>query len=135
MSGRRRIAGGERAASEKLLRAAAADRVEATSLRGVAREIGISPPGLSYFLEGTSPHTRTLEKIRAWHHRQVGPNGTSAVTACTALFQLVAHLPHDERGAAIRMILTIVAALHRNRGTQGPPWLAALREEFGAGDE
>jgi pantetheine-phosphate adenylyltransferase len=43
-----------------------AHRVENTSLRGVAREIGMSPTGLKKLLEGTEPPRSTLRKLEAW---------------------------------------------------------------------
>lgn len=42
-------------------------RVEAKSLRGVAREIGMSPTGLKRFLQGTTPYSPTLRRLRRWY--------------------------------------------------------------------
>lgn len=52
------------------LRSAAAARVEATSLRRTAREIGLSPTGLSKFLSGTKPYMKTLRKLRRWFNNK-----------------------------------------------------------------
>lgn len=52
------------------LRSAAAARVENTSLRGAAREIGMSPSGLKKFLLGTSPYAATLRKLRTWFNNK-----------------------------------------------------------------
>lgn len=120
--------------SEKLLRLAVGERVEATSLRNVAREIGISPPGVALFLGGTSPRSATLAKLHAWHREHIGPDGMSAVTACATLHLLVGHLPADERLPAIRLILGIISQLHHQQGSSGPPWLAPLCAEFGVGE-
>jgi AcrR family transcriptional regulator len=115
--------------SEAALRLAAEERVAETSLRHVAREIGMSAPGLSLFLGGASPRTATLEKIRTWHLR--GADGTSVEAARTALYMLASHLPPGgDRVTMIRMALMIIARLHRERGRPGPPWLAPLWDEY-----
>ncbi|HVH11557.1 MAG TPA: hypothetical protein VM759_00825, partial [Longimicrobium sp.] len=51
----------------KHLRETAAARVENTSLRSVAREIGMSPTGLKKFLLGTAPYSPTLRRLRNWY--------------------------------------------------------------------
>ena len=58
-----------RAATVEQLRTAAAARVEHTSLRGTAREIGMSPTGLKKFLSGTPPYSPTLRRILNWYNR------------------------------------------------------------------
>ncbi len=124
----------ERATSEKVLRSAARDRVADTSLRKVAREIGMSPPGLSLFLDGGSLRSETLAKVRAWHVKDTGANVPSVETARTALDLLVAHLVLRDRAPTMRLILDVVAHLHRRKGSEGPPWLAHLCAEFGDGE-
>lgn len=47
------------------IRAAVADRVEKTTLRKVAREIGMTPSGLTKFIGGAVPYRRTLRKLEA----------------------------------------------------------------------
>jgi transcriptional regulator with XRE-family HTH domain len=49
------------------LRDTASARVEGTSLRRVAREIGMSPTGLKKFLLGTAPYSPTLRRLRKWY--------------------------------------------------------------------
>ncbi len=122
--------GGERAASESLLRSAVLERVAETSLRNAAREIGMSPPGLKLFLLGGSPRSKTLEKIRAWHLAH-GSEGPSVDAARGALRLLVCQLPTDERVPVGRLMLAVLAYLHRRRGSRRPRWLAPLREEYG----
>jgi hypothetical protein len=135
MSRARRSSSGERGERVKLLRALAAERVAETSLRAVAREIGMSAPGLALFLDGTSPRHATLEKIHAWHLKGAGADGTSLEAARTSLHMLASSLPPGEyRVRMIRTTLAIVAELHRKQGSQGPPWLAPLYEEYGAED-
>jgi hypothetical protein len=51
------------------LRAFARSRVERTSLRQVAREVGMSPSGLDKFLAGAMPYRKTRRKLEAWYTR------------------------------------------------------------------
>ncbi len=53
------------------LRDAVAETVEQGSLRGVAREIGMSPTGLKKFLGGTDPYGPTLRKLVPWIEQHV----------------------------------------------------------------
>jgi hypothetical protein len=125
--------GGRRAASIEALRVAVEGRAEETSLRQTAREIGMSAPGLSLFLNGSSPRPITLEKIRAWHLAAAGPD-VPVESARTALHALVCHLlPGDGRVRMIRKILATMAQQHRRQGRPFPPWLARLSEDYGVG--
>jgi transcriptional regulator with XRE-family HTH domain len=56
----------ERAVPVTVLRDAVRLRVEGSTLRAVAAEVGLSFSGLRSFLAGTKPHPRTLEKLQAW---------------------------------------------------------------------
>ena len=58
------------AVSVDTLREAVRLRVEDTSLRQTAREIGISHPGLRDFLNGSEPYGPNLLKLREWHARE-----------------------------------------------------------------
>ncbi len=60
----------EPGASLEQLREAIRARVEATSLRQTAREIGISHPALRDLIGGTVPRGRTMARLRAWHERE-----------------------------------------------------------------
>lgn len=37
------------------------------SLRQAAREVGMSPTGLSQFIDGAEPYIPTVRKLRAWY--------------------------------------------------------------------
>jgi hypothetical protein len=41
-------------------------RVETTSLRAVAKEVGMSPTGLSKFLWGANPYAKTMLRLTEW---------------------------------------------------------------------
>lgn len=49
------------------VREAVRQRVDSSSLRAVATEIGMSWSGLRSFLQGGSPHPATREKLIAWY--------------------------------------------------------------------
>jgi hypothetical protein len=51
------------------LRDAAQRHVAASSLRSVAREIGISHQALHAFLHGSEPYGKNLRKLIEWWHR------------------------------------------------------------------
>lgn len=44
--------------------------LDEASLRQAAREVGMSPTGLSKFLDGAEPYARTVKKLRAWYTAQ-----------------------------------------------------------------
>jgi hypothetical protein len=54
------------------IRAALWRYLDGESLRQTAREVGMSPTGLSNFLNGAQPYTPTVRKLRKWYeeHRQ-----------------------------------------------------------------
>lgn len=49
------------------IRATLSGHVELTSLRQAAREVGMSPTGLSNFLGGAEPYMPTLSKLGTWY--------------------------------------------------------------------
>ena len=112
------------------LRDAARRAVEVSSLRQVAREIGLSAPGLSSFLEGASPRRGTVRKLQAWYvRRSTAGTDVSEETARAALDLLVDSLTERKRGKVQRMILDVLGEAHRRGGTEPPPWLDVLRED------
>lgn len=108
------------------LREAARLRVQATSLRKTAREIGLSPTGLQGFLDGTEPYAPTIQKLLEWHVREESRKGMElgADTADAALSLLVRHLPEPRRSEAVRAMLDLIRA--KGTGEPVPPWLREL---------
>jgi len=112
------------------IRDAARLEVEATSLRRVARAIGMSPMGLKHFIEGTQPYSATFRKLTAWYVvYQAGSGGFSAESVRGALTLLTDGLPEARRRHAERVVLDDLAKLHEELGTRPPEWLAMLRGE------
>jgi hypothetical protein len=44
---------------------------EVRSLRQLAREVGMSPTGLTEFLDGTEPYWKTIDKVVRWYRALV----------------------------------------------------------------
>ena len=116
------------------LREIAAARVGATSLRRVAREIGMSPTGLRKFLDGGEPYAPTVHRLRVWYLRfgvtpsaaEIGPEDASA-----ALAVLVHDLPETPRRQAADGMLESLGRSYEASGRGRPPWVAELREQYG----
>jgi hypothetical protein len=115
------------------MRALAAARVEHTSLRGVAREIGMSPTGLKKFLLGTAPYSPTLRRLRKWyvHHAEL-PSGELEHQDAEAAIALLTHdLPGESRREAVNGVLDCLARGYDAAGRPRPRWVAELRREPG----
>ncbi len=104
------------------LRRAVAGSVSATSLRQVAREVGMSPTGLRKFLSGTTPYSATRKKLEGWYVRR--GRAPDVHSALAALEVLVLDLPPAER---IRAMERIVDGLERSRTGKLPGWIKQLR--------
>jgi hypothetical protein len=122
-----------REATVQHLREMAAARVENTSLRGVAREIGMSPTGLKKFLMGTAPYSPTLRRLRKWY-LQYAALPSAEVTyqdASNALVVLTHDLSPDPRRETSDCVLDCLARGYDTTGRSRPRWVAELRAEYG----
>jgi hypothetical protein len=116
-----------RRVSVDALRAAARSAVARTSLRKVARDIGISAPGLALFLDGSVPRESTLRKIRDWYFSEAATHTeVSEDTARAALSMLLEPMPEEKRDKIFQKIVEILVDAHRKQGTVPPRWLQAL---------
>jgi hypothetical protein len=120
-------------ASVEHLRAAAAARVERSSLRRVAREIGMSPTGLKKFLQGTSPYSPTLRRLRSWYVRHAADieGDVAPEAANVALSVLVDDLPPEPRRRTADDVLDCLGRGYDVSGRGRPPWVAELRARYG----
>jgi len=117
------------------VRESVAVRVQSTSLRSVARQVGMSPSGLEKFISGGSPYSRSREKLQEWWLRE-GSLPRSDVTTEgveAALGALLRDLPPRRRGAAMASLVRSLGELYAAQGGPGPPWLAELSERWVAG--
>jgi AcrR family transcriptional regulator len=121
------------AATVQHLRERAAARVERTSLRGVAREIGMSPTGLKKFLLGTAPYSPTLRRLRKWylHHAALPTGEVSYHDASAALVVLIHDLQPEPRRHAADCLLDCLERAYEDSGRPRPRWAADLRAEHG----
>lgn len=122
-----------REATVKHLRDAAAARVEKTSLRRVAREIGMSPTGLKKFILGTAPYSPTLRRLRKWYLQYAAlPTGEVAREDASAALAVLTHdLSPDARRHTSSELLEAVGRGYDLAGKGRPRWVAELRAEIG----
>ncbi|HEX7118643.1 MAG TPA: hypothetical protein VF212_07645 [Longimicrobiales bacterium] len=115
------------------LREAVAERVDAHSLRSVARAVGMSPTGLQKFLDGATPYSATRRKLERWYVREAASYGgvADAESVRAALHVLGRDLPRGEREKALSDIVDRLEAAYRESGREPPPWLAELRGRSG----
>lgn len=93
------------------LRQLVRERVEKTSIRAVALEIGMSPSGLHVFLEGSRPHPATVRKISEWSKRDPGPRIPDSRDVDAAVDLLRVYLERHPRSARARKLAELVDRL------------------------
>lgn len=98
------------------------ERVEETSIRAVASEIGMSPSGLHVLLQGATPHARTREKLVAWYAARRGGRSTqpqiSSIDVDAALRLLVQYAKEDSRAnVRARRVREILTRFQTDSGT------------------
>ena len=105
---------------------------DATSLRSVAREVGLSPMGLHNFLRGQGTlQARTLRKLNLWYARRMAtrlPEGEDEARA--ALTILAGYFPERDRHRVLSNALTHLEQEFRQSGIPAPSWLDRLRREL-----
>jgi hypothetical protein len=108
---------------------------DASSLRAVAREVGITPMGLRGFLmDAGKPQARTVRKLNLWYARRMAtrlPEGEDE--ARTALTILAGYFPERERRSAVMDFLDVMERRFRATGMEVPAWLTTLRREAEGG--
>jgi hypothetical protein len=81
------------------IRAELEEALGTSSLRSVARAVGMSPTGLTKLLAGTHPYRRTLIRLRTWRTRR--RSGDFSMTDDAALEVLLRRIP-ERRRARVR---------------------------------
>lgn len=102
-------------------------QVEATSLRNVANQIGMSPSGLSKFMNGAAPYQKTVGKLESWYLR--ARTGSSeapldAGTVAMALRTLARVVSPSRRNGFVAEVMDRLQAASQ----PGEPLLVQLRE-------
>lgn len=110
------------------LREAVTIRVQATSLRSVARQVGLSPSGLDKFLAGGMPYQKSRRKLFDWLHRERNNLGADLTVdgIAAALGALVRDLPPDRRERALNTLLATLQDLYATHAENAPNWLAEI---------
>lgn len=105
---------------------------DATSLRSVAGEVGMTPMGLRSFVRGeTRPQERTLRKLNVWYTHRIAtrtPEGEDA--ARSALVVLGGLYPLADRSRVEARVLELMEEEFRESGMTPPAWLSTLRAEL-----
>jgi hypothetical protein len=113
------------------LRDGVAVRVQATSLRIVARQVGMSPTGLLKFLAGGTPYAKSRKKLFDWWDRQQGhlPTELSSSEIAAAINALIQELPPERRAGAMEDLTATLRGLYERHSDVCPAWLAELVRE------
>lgn len=120
------------AASIPLLRRSLREEVEATSLRHVSRQAGMSAAGLQEFLDGGQPYVATRRALERWFVLHGPGRHDDRVTAPAALDTLrvmVQDLSSARQGPMIEKLVGTLEGAYRASGFPRPDWLEALRAQ------
>jgi hypothetical protein len=117
----------EHAACERF-RDAVRQAIAYSTLRAVAKQVGMSPTGLQKFLDGTNPYGKTKERLRFWYFRQAGFSSFAVEDAAYILRRLVGTLPAPDHGVA--GVLDAVEAAYQRAGMYAPEWVRLVRHEL-----
>jgi hypothetical protein len=111
------------------MREAAAERVRATSLRKTATEIGLTPTGLQYFLDGSDPQEGTRRKLSSWYlWSQMGlADRDTGDPEWAALTILSRTLPPAHQAEVIEDVVRRFADAHAAAGVPQPEWIARVQ--------
>lgn len=120
-----------------VLRRAAKQAVAAHSLRGVARDMGLSPMWLRDFMDGSRrPQAATLRKLNQWFVVYVENRPEYSEAAARAALEIFLDgLPEAQRDAAVAAWLRLKEELHRRGGTLAPDWVEKLKAPPPADEE
>lgn len=109
--------------SLETLRARVEYATRTSSLRSVARSVGMSPEALRKFLLGSTPLPRTRSKLAGLGRTEtVGESWTGRAYARVVFRDQVAHLPLHARDDAARELRAVVARRSRAAGVPVPAW-------------
>jgi hypothetical protein len=117
-------------ATNERFRKAVREAIAFSTLRAVAKDVGMSPSGLQKFLEGTKPYGKTKERLRFWYFRQAGFSSYAVEDAAYILRRLVGTLPAPDHGVAD--VLNAVEASYQRAGMFAPEWVRLIRHELDA---
>jgi hypothetical protein len=124
----------ERDAEIEFLREALRRRVEQTSVRHVAAEVGMSHGGVYNLVmgRGSAPYGKTLAKLRNWYLRGWARGGGElTLTAARYLIEeMLGTIPRRIRARAGLELMSTLKELYRRHGAPTPAWVAELEAEY-----
>ena len=94
----------------EVLRGALARSVQMYGLRKTAREVSMSPAGLSRLVEGGQVYSQTLRKLRAWRATWELHHGSPDEAAETAMRVLLEGVRPDRRSDAAGRLREVLAS-------------------------
>ena len=110
------------------IRAAIVQEADRSSLRAVAREVGMTPSGLQGFLDGANPYGRTGGRLRAWYYQWQNGRGLTPDTADEMLRMMIRRIPDPDR--AMPRLLQALLSIHDEEHVLPPPWITALQARY-----
>jgi hypothetical protein len=110
------------------IRAAIVQEADRSSLRAVARDVGMTPSGLQGFLDGANPYGRTGDRLRAWYYQWQNGRGLTPETADEMLRMMIRRIPDPKR--AMPRVVQALVSIHDQERVRLPPWLAALHARY-----
>jgi hypothetical protein len=115
-----------------VLRREAGLAVDASSLRAVAGEMGMSAMGLRSFIQGgRTPQDRTLRKVTLWHAGRAAARQAEGEEAARSVLTVLAGLyPQADRPRVLGNFLGQMEREFRASRMAPPPWLATLADEL-----
>lgn len=122
----------DRRVSTRTLRETADRAVKASSLRGVARLVGLSAMGLRDFIRGQKePRASTLLKVERWYFAHAAPfrEAVDEETVRAALMAALEPVPERSRDRRLAQMLDTLAAIYREDGIPVPAWMRGGRGE------
>lgn len=111
------------------LRDAVQLRVEATSRRATAREIGVTPRGLELFLSGAKPQAKTLSKLIEWYAAHVAPESGPPISEADAVRVLLRPIPQEVREQAHARLVRLLVTLYEESQVMLPAGLCDILAE------
>lgn len=123
-----------RAIPIEVLRDFALSQTEASSIRSVADEVGLSHSALHQFVSGrTNPQPRVRRLLGLWYLDKVKQAHDIDVARpyAAALEILLSEIPHERRRAAEQEVLDALVDTHAHSNTAQPRWLELLRSQAG----
>lgn len=116
-----------------VLRQALKAEIGATSLRQVARMVGMSPTGLQKFLDGSHPYSATRRKLERWyvlHGPGRIPSSLQGDSALAILRVLVQDLSPARHRPTMEMLLASMEEAYAAARLPRPRWLGDLAAEL-----